>query len=183
MPDSEDQQAVPRTQPPGLGLGERLRSARKARALSVAQVAENLRLEEASVVALEDGRFDAMGAPVFVRGHLKRYAELVGLAPEAVLEAYRAATPGSDAPPALARPREQSDTVRMGPWAYWIAAALLLAGVIIALSGRHEDLPAPVAAPASEAAPTAVPLPESAADSLAPDSAAPASDKATEGRP
>ena len=81
MPDNDDIRGAPRNQPPGLGLGERLRSARKARALSVAQVAESLRLEEASVVALEDGRFDAMGAPVFVRGHLKRYAQLVGLSP------------------------------------------------------------------------------------------------------
>ena len=153
MPDNEDIQAAPRNQPPGLGLGERLRSARKARALSVAQVAESLRLEEASIVALEDGRFDVMGAPVFVRGHLKRYAQLVGLSTEAVLDAYRAAAPGSDAPPSLARPREQSDTVRMGPWAYWLAAALLLVGIIIALSGGHKDEPAPVAAPVPETAP------------------------------
>ena len=59
--------------------------------------AESLRLEEASVVALEEGRFDAMGASVFVRGHLRRYAQLVGLPEEQVLEAYRAAVPDSDA--------------------------------------------------------------------------------------
>jgi len=148
MPDNADLRETPRIQPPGLGLGERLRSARKARALSVAQVAESLRLEEASVVALEEGRFDAMGAAVFVRGHLKRYAQLVGLAEEQVLEAYRAAVPDSDAPPSLARPRQQADTVRMGPWGLWLVAALLLAAVIIALSSRDREESAPPPAPA-----------------------------------
>lgn len=148
MPDNTDLRETPRVQPPGLGLGERLRSARKARALSVAQVAESLRLEEASVVALEEGRFDAMGAAVFVRGHLKRYAQVVGLSEDQVLEAYRAAVPDSDAPPSLARPRQQADTVRMGPWGLWLAAALLLAAVIIALSSRDSEESAPPPAPA-----------------------------------
>ena len=156
MPDNEDNQAALRSPPPGLGLGERLRSARKARALSVSQVAEALRLEEASVIALEDGRFDVMGAPVFVRGHLRRYAQLVGLSPEAVLDAYRAASPGSDAPPSFARPREQSDNVRMGPWVYWLAAGLLLAGLIIALSTGKRDKATQVAVPVSGTAPAAI---------------------------
>jgi cytoskeletal protein RodZ len=133
MPDSEDNRAAPRGGAAGLGLGERLRSARKARALSVAQVAEALRLEEASIEALEDGRFDEMGAPVFVRGHLKRYAALVGLSQEVVLDAYRAAVPDSEAPPSLAGRREQADGVRVGPWVYWLAAALTLIAVIFAL--------------------------------------------------
>ena len=132
---------APRAQPTSLGLGERLRSARKARALSVAQVAEALRLEEASVVALEEGRFEAMGAPVFVRGHLKRYAALVGLGSEAVLEAYRAAAPGSDAPPMIARPRPQSDAVPMGPWVWWLVAAVVLVGAIIAFSNGGKEQP------------------------------------------
>src|SRR5512145_3049425 len=108
MPDSEEFQAAPRGPAPALGLGERLRSARKAKALTVQQVADALRLEEASVVALEEGRFEAMGAPVFVRGHLRRYALIVGLSPETVLEAYRATAPQSDAPPSLARPRREA---------------------------------------------------------------------------
>ena len=150
MPDREDMQGAPQATT-GLGLGERLRSARKARALSVQQVAETLRLEEASVIALEDGRFDAMGAPVFVRGHLRRYAQLVGLSPETVLDAYRAASPGSEAPPSLARPREQADTMRVPSWIYWIAAVLAIIGLAIAMSGGNED--APTNPPSEESAP------------------------------
>jgi cytoskeleton protein RodZ len=168
MQDSDALRGAPRPQAPGLGLGERLRSARKARAISVAQAAEALRLEEESVLALEEERFEALGAPVFVRGHLRRYAQLVGLQAEAVLEAYRAAVPDSDALPRLARPREQADGLRVGPWAYWIVAGLVLAAMVVALSDGGGDepggpqpassppaLPPPPAAPAGTAAPPA----------------------------
>lgn len=183
MVDSSEEQpqGLARMPPTSLGLGERLRSARKARALTVAQVAEALRLEEASVVALEEGRFESMGAPVFVRGHLRRYAALVGLSTEAVLEAYRAAAPGSDAPPSIARPRVQSDVVPVGPWAWWLAAALVLVGALIAFSGGDDEpaepasLPAPLAAPAppAEMPPPPAPAPPPADAATAP-AAAPA---------
>lgn len=160
MPDRDDT-PVASLASPGLGLGDRLRSARKARALSVQQVADSLRLEESSVIALEDGRFEAMGAPVFVRGHLRRYAQLVGLSPEAVLEAYRAAAPESDAPPSIARPREQADALRMPAWAYWVAAALILAGLALALGDGDDEAPAPAAVPAAvtEDLPASLPTP------------------------
>ena len=62
-----------------LGLGERLRSARKARALTLEQAAFTLRLEASVLRALEDERYAALGAGVFVRGHLKAYAKLLDL--------------------------------------------------------------------------------------------------------
>lgn len=163
-----------------LGLGERLRSARKARALTVAQVAEALHLEEPMVLALEEDRFEAMGAPVFVRGHLRRYAQLVGLAPDAVLEAYRAAVPESVAPPPLARARVEPEALRIGPWLFWLIGALIVIGLAIALSGgseepaatgvapavlEHEAMPSsgalPETLPAPATAPTPEPMPES----------------------
>ena len=82
-----------------LGLGERLRSARKARALTLEQAAFSLRLEAGILRALEDERFETLGAAVFVRGHLKAYARLLGLSEEATMTAYRAADPNADAPP------------------------------------------------------------------------------------
>jgi cytoskeleton protein RodZ len=122
-----------------LGLGERLRSARKARALSVTQVGEAMRLEESIVVALEEERFDAIGAPVFVRGHLRRYAQLVGLSEEVILEAYRRLAPESDRLPSLARRREQAETVRVAPWVYWVAAAVVVVGLVVSLATDGEQ--------------------------------------------
>ena len=108
-----------------LGLGERLRSARKARALTLEQAAFTLRLEVPVLRALEDERYDALGAAVFVRGHLKAYAKLLGLSEEAVLAAYRAADPDADAPPKVTRELEKPLTTTPGPLA--IAAAVVFA--------------------------------------------------------
>ena len=143
MPDSDALRGLPPRNTTSLGLGERLRSARKARAISVAQIADALKVEEHSVLALEEERFEDLGAPVFVRGHLRRYAQMVGLSPEAVLEAYRKAAPDSDALPLVARQRARADIVPAGPWVYWLAAALVAAGILLALSGGDEDEPAP----------------------------------------
>ncbi|MBW7931269.1 MAG: helix-turn-helix domain-containing protein [Gammaproteobacteria bacterium] len=162
---------------PALGLGERLRSARKARALSVLQVADALHLEEPMVLALEEERFEQLGAPVFVRGHLRRYAQLVGLAPDAVLEAYRAAAPESMLPPLLVRPRAEMPGQRMGSWPLWLLAAVLAIGLLVALGGGNRRGAAPPAAgdaPAATMAPPSIapssmllPEQEEAADSAA----------------
>lgn len=166
MQDSEGIRVAPRAQAPGLGLGERLRSARKARAISVAQAAEALRLEEPSLIALEEERFDVLGAPVFVRGHLRRYAELVGLSPDAVLDAYRASVPSSDELPKLVRPREQqADALSVGPWLYWVGAVLVVLAIGFVLWRGSGEPPPGAATPAMPAAvppapPAQPPLPQ-----------------------
>lgn len=92
---------------PALSLGARLRSARKARALDLEQVSQRLHLEESMLRAIEEDRFDALGAPVFVRGYLKAYAGLLGLPEQSVLDAYRQADPASTLPPKMVRDREE----------------------------------------------------------------------------
>ncbi len=146
MADNDEQAGAALVQAPGLGLGERLRSARKARALSVAKIAEELRLEESVVSALEEGRFEAVGAPVFVRGHLRRYAAVVGLSAESVLEAYRAAVPGSDAPPRLAQPRSYPEALPSGSWLWWVVGGAAVVALVIVLgSGGDDAVTAPAA--------------------------------------
>ena len=73
---------------PDAGIGTTLRSAREGIAVSVAQVAQQLNLDTTVIHALEEERFGALGAPVFVRGHLRRYAELVGESPSVLQERY-----------------------------------------------------------------------------------------------
>jgi cytoskeleton protein RodZ len=59
-------------------IGKQLRAARERMGLGVSQAAEQLHVDEKVIDALETGRFTSLGAPVFVRGHLRHYAELVG---------------------------------------------------------------------------------------------------------
>ncbi len=136
-----------------LGLGERLRSARKARALTLEQAAFNIRLEASVLQAIEDERFEVLGAAVFVRGHLKAYAKLLGLSEEAVLAAYRAADPNADAPPRVTRELEKPLTTTPGPVAIAAAVALAIVAMLLLylLSGGKE--------PARETVPTLAPSP------------------------
>ena len=60
------------------GIGARLRAGRERVGLTVLQAAEKLHLDPKMLEALEAERFDGFGAPVFVRGHLRNYADLVG---------------------------------------------------------------------------------------------------------
>jgi len=74
---------------PGPGSpGVQLRQAREGLGLSIEEVADRLRLNEALVLAMEEDRFGLLGAPVFARGHLRNYAALVGAAERAVLDAF-----------------------------------------------------------------------------------------------
>ncbi len=87
------------------------------------------------MTALEEERFEVLGAPVFVRGHLRRYAELLGLSAETVLEAYRASAPDSDTLPDLLGSREPPEPRRVGPWVWWLAAGVLLLLALLAWTG------------------------------------------------
>ena len=70
------------------GAGARLRAGRENRGLSVPQAAERLRFDARIVEALEAEDYAALGADVYVRGYLRRYAELVGDSPEELLGLY-----------------------------------------------------------------------------------------------
>ena len=61
------------------GPGQQLREAREQQGLAIAQVAAELHLGEYQIDALESERFEVIGAPVFVRGHLRNYASLLKL--------------------------------------------------------------------------------------------------------
>jgi cytoskeleton protein RodZ len=80
--------------------GMMLRSAREAAGLSVAAVAQQLKLAPRQVVALEEGDVSALPGRTFVRGFARNYARLLRLDSEAVL----AALPDSAAPSSLEHP-------------------------------------------------------------------------------
>lgn len=146
-----------------LGLGERLRSARKARALTLEQAAFTLRLEEQVLRALEDERYEVLGAAVFVRGHLKAYAKLLGLAEDTVLSAYRAADPASAAPPKVTREIEKPLTTTPGPATIFAAIVFAIAAMLLlyllstgggeSVQPAFEDTVVPAAAPVIQIVP------------------------------
>jgi cytoskeleton protein RodZ len=98
----------------------------------VQYAAEDLHLDVWVIEALEANRFEALGAPVYAKGHLRKYAMLLGLSPATVLERYEAlsGTPiePTPIPAAIAAPVPQRRSVPKAP--LWIAAALAVAAGI-----------------------------------------------------
>src|SRR5579885_991011 len=80
-----------------LGIGERLRSARLARGLSLDDVEAGTRIRRRFLEALEREEFDELPGPVYVRGFLRIYGEFLGIPAEELL----AQCPGSTAPRTL----------------------------------------------------------------------------------
>lgn len=82
--------------------GQRLRDARTQLGLSLDEVAQTTRIPKASLVNLEEGRFDLLPADVFVRGFIRSYARAVGLDPNPLVRTYEArdvtSTPPSHEP-------------------------------------------------------------------------------------
>jgi cytoskeleton protein RodZ len=145
-----------------LSLGARLRSARKARALTLEQVSQRLHLEESMLRAIEDDRYAALGAPVFVRGYLKAYAGLLGLPEQSVLDAYRQADPASTQPPKLVRDRDELPMVAPrlpGALAMAGAGVLLLVLFLVFRPAEEGGAPPPESAPPQAGNQAEVPVP------------------------
>lgn len=68
--------------------GDILREAREQRGLSVQQIADELHLDVRTVQAIEANNFLSLGAPVYAKGHLRKYASVLGVPPHMVIAQY-----------------------------------------------------------------------------------------------
>ena len=137
------------------GPGPRLRRAREARGLSVQQAAEQLNLDATVVVAIENDDLAVLGAPVFARGHMRRYGALLGVADDELLTAYEQARTQPDQPSLVPHSRIDMAPVRSRPvWAWAIGGALLFllaAGLVAYVSEFGLTLPGASLLPGSDA--------------------------------
>ncbi|MGH8229564.1 MAG: helix-turn-helix domain-containing protein [Steroidobacteraceae bacterium] len=152
------------------GVGARLKDARERAGLAPIEAAESLHIDTAALLALEADRFAEVGAPVFVRGYIRHYADLLGEPVEPLEALYRASAHAARVPDLThiakaASPSAAGALVRVGV-VLVILAALVGAGWWIAGSAKGWRRPirggivsalppAPLAAPraASHAAP------------------------------
>ena len=113
-------------------IGGALRRGREHLGLTQAQMGERLHVDASVIAALEEERFGALGAPVFVRGHLRRYAQALHLDADDLQRNYESrqstvAEPDvRQAPRALAQPDP-----RRFLWPAVIAAGLAVLGGIL----------------------------------------------------
>jgi len=143
MPDNETNAGSGRWEGSDtISLGERLSSARKARSISLEQAARTLHLDKTVVAALEAEQFEVLGAAVFVKGHLRNYAELLGLSPDDVIEGYRQLDPAIDELPATVVKQQSPERVNLALWSFWaivIIAASLLVTVYLYEGATDQD--------------------------------------------
>jgi cytoskeleton protein RodZ len=111
-------------------IGVQLTRLRGLRGLSTAAVATALRCDPKIIDALENERWAELGAPVFSRGHLRRYAEFLGVPADPLLEQWNAEQGASTVLPDLSRvpqaPRPL-DTQRWGRRLAMLAGAFVIA--------------------------------------------------------
>src|SRR2546426_2111135 len=73
-----------------MDIGAELRNARKARELSIAEISRVTKISPSVLRAIEHDDFGRVPGGLFARGFLRSYAREVGLAPEEIVEEYRA---------------------------------------------------------------------------------------------
>ncbi len=148
--------------------GAMLREAREAAGFPLEMIAQQLKLAPRQVKALEDGDYTLLPGRTFVRGFARNYARLVGLDPQAVVDALPGATPegGLEAPPLHAtavKIGELPSTTKVTPgWLRWMVPLLLVITIGATVAYQHfrgnlfgvasvETAPAPEAAPTTAA--------------------------------
>ena len=141
--------------------GERLAAARRDQDISLAEIAKELHLDEAKVQALEQNQFEALGAPVFAKGHLRKYAEIVGVPLDDVLADYYQLNRSAGAPPIIGPPRERPQELDLGRWVLPAVGVAFIAGIAWLWISSGSPLPSLGGDEATDDQPLAVPLPAS----------------------
>lgn len=164
-----------------LATGPRLKAERERRGLSSQKAADELHLDGWVIDALEAENFDRVGPSVYVRGHLRRYAALLGLPADEIMAGYesRAQAPKPAATPmANVRLRTEAPAVSNIPWPRIAGAAALLplVGALLWWKPwhRHGAAPASVTVAANPSAASADGATDSTAAAAAPPSISPA---------
>lgn len=145
------------------GPGRLLQQARQDLRLAPEDVAQILHLSSKQIVALEKDDYQSLPGPTYIRGYLRGYAQLLGLSPEKVVEAYNSLTPAAKpmAPPQSAPPPQVTSSDRVVKIATLGVVALLLGMVYLWWQSDNESseesgIPTVADKPANEGLPPAV---------------------------
>ncbi len=113
--------------------GPRLKAERERRGLSSQKAADELHLDGWIIDALEAEDYLRIGPSVYAKGHLKRYAALLGLPAAEIMAGYESRAQAPKAPPsqpATVRLRTDAPAAGKLPWPRILSVAVL--GVLIA---------------------------------------------------
>jgi cytoskeleton protein RodZ len=168
--------------------GPRLKAERERRGLSSQKAADELHLDGWVIDALEAEDYERIGPSVYAKGHLKRYAALLGLPSAEILAGYESrvqAPKPAASQPSNVRLRTDAPAVGNLPWPQIAisVAAVLLAIVVLWWRPWHQRGPGPVTASPMSVNPSAASsdsATESSADAAAPAAASPSPSSASQ---
>jgi len=170
-----------------IDVGLELRSAREAKGLSIASLAQRIRVQPRTLSAIELNDLSSLPPRPFGRGFVRAYAEEVNLDPDLTVHSFFSQFPTADVPPpSLPRPSAEAIIAAPSPLSgLGTAAAILLVVVTAAVVlGRRNDAAeqnavgttgsnAPVASAAAVAPPGAASPAPAPVAATAPPAAAP----------
>lgn len=123
-------------------FGSRLRQLRESKGLSVGEVCDRLKMPARQIEALENGAYDTLPEPVFVRGFLRSYASFLDM-DETVLNDYLAHfSPPEPLQKAASADLNFSNTERKKPfptWIFGVLAALVIGYGIYAWQSKSQQ--------------------------------------------
>ncbi len=150
--------------------GEQLAVARESRGMTVAEIAQQLKLSPWQVEALEAGDHRRLPSSVFVRGFIRNYARLVKLDPSSLLRDMDAQTPSAApvvTPVTRSSPAEiPYPTAKRVNWWPYAAVIAIAVGGLAAYEFYPDDVPAPPAAPSQAESPALQSQPQAQAQSV-----------------
>lgn len=116
--------------------GQRLAEARQKKQISVAAVAKELHIDEAKISAIEENRFGELGAAVYAKGYLRRYAEYVGADSGEIFADYYRLTREQGIPVVVVKDDISFRKVNMSPWMVVVGLLVVVACVLFWWLGR-----------------------------------------------
>jgi transcriptional regulator with XRE-family HTH domain len=125
-------------------LGERLRTARESKGLSIEQVAAVTKLNSQFIEALEEGRWDLLPGRVYLKSFAKVYAEALGIDVKEVYEKIDGQTAGEKAAiNVTAPPGTMPDEKKVDYKLPVVLAAVVLVIIVIIMvvRSRKEEIP------------------------------------------
>src|SRR5215218_8981942 len=135
-----------------MGVGRRLRLAREGRGLSVAEVAARTKIPMRQLTCIEGEEYDQVPGGIFVRGHIRAMARVVGLDPLDATEHFEEET--RPRPPVMPTQQEEENRgprMRMAAEpaeprsnGHLVAAAVIIVlSIVLAIAwfGRTRDVP------------------------------------------
>lgn len=115
-----------------------LKEAREQKRITLEEASRVLKISKSYINAIEDGDFDVLPEPVFSKGYIKSYCQLLEVDPKEMLDSYNdyiSAREPVKLEPLKPIPGRDRRRIRLKGWPAWIITALAILVLIVSVLG------------------------------------------------